>query len=43
MGFDLPNLPYLVDGSYKLTESNAIENYIILKSNKLELLGGKSH
>ncbi len=29
LGFDFPNLPYLIDGDLKLTESSAIERYII--------------
>ena len=39
LGFDFPNLPYLIDGDFKLTESSAVTNYIIRKSEKLELLG----
>jgi glutathione S-transferase len=34
-----PNLPYLIDGNLKLTESAAICRYIIKKSEKKELLG----
>lgn len=39
LGLPFPNLPYLIDGSYKLTESKAIYHYIIKKSGKVELLG----
>jgi glutathione S-transferase len=39
LGFDFPNLPYLINGDFKLTESIAIARYIIRKSNKPELLG----
>eukprot|EP00922_Rhytidocystis_sp_ex-Travisia-forbesii_P022437 GHVS01032847.1.p1 GENE.GHVS01032847.1~~GHVS01032847.1.p1 ORF type:complete len:235 (-),score=26.39 GHVS01032847.1:102-806(-) len=38
LGFDLPNLPWLVDGSLKLTESTAILRHIARKY-KPELLG----
>lgn len=38
LGLDFPNLPYLINGDFKLTESMAIANYIIRKS-KPELLG----
>jgi glutathione S-transferase len=39
IGFDFPNLPYIVDGEYKLTESSAIAKYVIRKSGRTELLG----
>jgi len=29
LGLEFPNLPYLIDGEYKLTESSAIARYII--------------
>lgn len=32
LGLDFPNLPYLIDGDFKLTESSAIEKYIIERS-----------
>ena len=38
MGFDFPNLPYLIDGDLKLSESEAIFRYISNKYNP-ELLG----
>lgn len=31
MGLDFPNLPYLIDGEYNLTESTALHRYIINK------------
>ncbi len=39
LGFDFPNMPYLIDGDLKLTESSAVNQYIIEKSGKTELLG----
>ncbi|XP_006899379.1 PREDICTED: glutathione S-transferase Mu 1-like isoform X2 [Elephantulus edwardii] len=33
LGLDFPNLPYLVDGSHKITQSNAILRYIARKHN----------
>ena len=38
LGFDYPNIPYLLDGEFKMTESNAILRYICEKY-KPELLG----
>jgi glutathione S-transferase len=35
LGFDFPNLPYLIDGDFKLTESLAIAKYIIKRSGKI--------
>ena len=34
LGFDFPNLPYLIKGDFKLTESSAIARYIVRSSNK---------
>ena len=42
LGLEFPNLPYLIAGDFKLSESSAINNYIIRKSNKQELLGKTS-
>jgi len=39
LGFDFPNLPYIIDGSKKVSESEALIHYIIKKSKKTELLG----
>ncbi|KAI6652811.1 Glutathione S-transferase mu 2 [Oopsacas minuta] len=36
LGLDFPNLPYYIDGDYKLTESNAITRYI---ADKNDLVG----
>lgn len=40
---DFPNLPCLVDGDFKISESSAIPRYIINKSGKTELLGKTIH
>jgi glutathione S-transferase len=39
LGLPFPNLPYLIDGNVKLTESEAISWYIIERSSKRELEG----
>lgn len=39
LGLEFPNLPYLIEGDFKLTESSAIVSYIVEKSGKCELLG----
>ena len=39
MGLRFPNLPYLLDGDLKLTETNAIMKYIAHKYGP-QLLGG---
>ncbi|GAB1287995.1 Glutathione S-transferase [Apodemus speciosus] len=36
LGLDFPNLPYLIDGSPKVTQSNAILRYLGRKHNLLE-------
>ncbi|XP_036046405.1 glutathione S-transferase Mu 7 [Onychomys torridus] len=33
LGLDFPNLPYLIDGSHKITQSNAILHYLARKHN----------
>lgn len=38
MGMDLPNMPYLIDGDFKLSEGDAIMHYICSKWNP-KLLG----
>ncbi|NXW76511.1 GSTM2 transferase, partial [Hirundo rustica] len=39
LGLDFPNLPYLIDGTTKLTQSNAILRYIARKHNMCECGG----
>jgi glutathione S-transferase len=34
-----PNLPYLIEGNFKLTETDAICRYIVERSDRQELLG----
>lgn len=43
LGFSFPNIPYLIDGEFKLTESSAIQRYIINRSHHKELLGKNVH
>lgn len=43
LGFDFPNLPYIIDGDFKLTESIAVAKYIINRSGKTDLLGKNIH
>ncbi|KAG8511546.1 Glutathione S-transferase Mu 2, partial [Galemys pyrenaicus] len=33
LGLDFPNLPYLIDGAHRLTQSNAILRYLARKHN----------
>jgi len=42
LGLDFPNLPYLIDGNVKLTESETIMDYLIHKLNRTDLLGKES-
>ena len=39
LGLDFPNLPYLIDGDVKISESIAIPYYLVHKAGKPELLG----
>lgn len=39
LGLEFPNIPYLIDGDFKLTESSSIFKYIIQRSGHTELLG----
>jgi len=39
LGFDFPNLPYIIDGDVKIAEANALMSYVTIKGNKKELLG----
>ena len=43
LGLDFPNLPYLIEGNYNITETNAICTYIIDRSSKREELLGATH
>jgi glutathione S-transferase len=40
---DFPNLPCLVDGDFKISESSAIPRYVANKSGKTDLLGKNTH
>jgi len=39
LGFDFPNLPYIVDGDFKVTETQALIVYVCLKADRPDLLG----
>ena len=39
LGFDFPNLPYLIDGDLKMSETQAICQYIVERSDKKDLYG----
>ncbi|KAL4441324.1 hypothetical protein ABPG74_013619 [Tetrahymena malaccensis] len=39
IGLDFPNLPYLIDGDFSITESQNIENYLIELKNQQSLYG----
>uniref|UniRef100_A0A8C3F0N6 GST N-terminal domain-containing protein n=1 Tax=Chrysemys picta bellii TaxID=8478 RepID=A0A8C3F0N6_CHRPI len=41
LGLDFPNLPYLIDGKNKLTQSNAILWYIVRKHKLCEYRWGE--
>lgn len=34
LGLEFPNLPYIIDGDFKLTESRAVIYYIVKRSGK---------
>jgi len=40
LGLDFPNLPYLIDGDFKMCESQAMAYYFAAKANNTEILGG---
>lgn len=40
-GLHFPNLPYIKDGDFYLSESQTIPLYVCMKAGKFELLGGK--
>ena len=37
--FDFPNIPYIMDDDYNITDSNAIQKYILYKANREDLEG----
>ena len=39
LGLNFPNIPYLIDGKLKITETEAICRYIVKRSGNLQLLG----
>ena len=39
LGLNFPNLPYLIDGDFKITESNSVPYYLANKAGKPELFG----
>ena len=39
IGFEYPNLPYLIDSDKKLTEINALAQYIPIRAGRRELVG----
>lgn len=41
--FDFPNLPYIIDGNFKLTESSAISRWIPVRAKNSNLLGGDEY
>ncbi len=42
LGFDFPSLPYIIDGKIKITESRAIEKYILHRAKRADMLGMNS-
>jgi glutathione S-transferase len=39
LGLDFPNLPYIIDGNFKMCESKAIAYYFAAKANNAAILG----
>lgn len=42
LGLDFPTLPYLIDENFKLSQSRAIEKYILHRAKRTDLLGKNS-
>jgi len=43
LGLNFPNIPYLIDGEYNISEASAIQRYVIRKWGNKELLGKNVH
>lgn len=41
-GFDFPNIPYIIDGDFYLSESQTIGIYLCERFNRLDLIGGEN-
>lgn len=39
LGLDFPNLPYIIDGDIKISETYAVAKHVVRRSGKTDLLG----